>query len=29
VDLLGTKNMPYVGVPVVPAVPTGDSKPGQ
>lgn len=29
VDLLGTKNMPYVGVPVVSAVPTGDSKPGQ
>jgi small-conductance mechanosensitive channel len=24
VDLLGTKNMPYAGVPVVPAIPTGD-----
>jgi small-conductance mechanosensitive channel len=29
VDLLGPKNIPYVGVPVVPAVPTGDPKPGQ
>jgi len=29
VDLLGTKNMPYAGIPVIPSVPAGDSKPGQ